>query len=253
MIEVLERESVMVLRLAHGKANALDLELCREITARMQDAEQADCGAVIITGAGNSFSAGVDLRRLLSDGPDYVRAFLPALRALLETVFFFPKPLVAAVNGHAIAGGCILTCAADRRLMASGPGRIGVTELLVGVPFPTIALEIMRFAAAPQHFQRLAYGGGTFSAAEAVSFGLVDEVVEPEELMDRALAGAEQLQSIPPPAFELTKRQLRWPVRERLRAESAIFDQSVGEIWAHPETQAAVRRFVERTLSKSRS
>jgi enoyl-CoA hydratase len=253
MIETTDRQSVRVLRLAHGKANVLDLELCRELTARMHEAERDACEAMVLTGAGNSFCAGVDLRRLLNDGPDYARVFLPALNELFQAVFFFPKPVVAAVNGHAIAGGCILTCAADRRLMASGSGKIGVTELLVGVPFPSIALEIMRHAAAPHRLQRLVYGGGTFSAAEAVDLGLVDEMVGPEELMDRALAAAEQLRSIPRSTFELTKRQLRWPVRERLREQVELFERSVADTWAHQETHDAIRRYAERTLSKSRS
>ena len=69
--------------------------------------------------------------------------------------------MVAAINGHAIAGGCVLGCTADYRIMAKQPGRIGVPELLVGVSFPTVALEIMRFAAAPQYFESLIYGGAT--------------------------------------------------------------------------------------------
>jgi enoyl-CoA hydratase len=250
MIEVTQRQSVTVLRLAHGKANALDVELCRDLTAHLENAKTSGCGAVVLTGTGNIFCAGVDLLRMLDDGAAYLEVFLPALRTVLETVFFFPKPVVAAVNGHAIAGGCILTCAADRRLMANGTGRIGVNELLVGVPFPIIALEIVRFAAAPQHFQRLAYSGATVSPAEALAVGLVDEVVEPQKLMDRAVAVAEQMLAIPAPAFELTKHQLRWPVQEHVREEGAVFDREVDEIWAHGDTHEAIRRFIARTFKK---
>ena len=81
------------------------------------------------------------------------------LHRLYETVFFHPKPVVAAVNGHAIAGGCVLACCADRRIMAQGLGRIGVTEILVGVPFPALAFEIVRFAAPPHYLpQNSLYG-----------------------------------------------------------------------------------------------
>jgi enoyl-CoA hydratase len=250
MIEVSQHSSVTVLRMAHGKASALDVELCRDLTAHLESAKTSACGAIVLTGTGNIFCAGVDLIRLLDAGAAYLQVFLPALRTLLETVFFFPKPVVAAVNGHAIAGGCILTCAADRRLMANGTGRIGVNELLVGVPFPIIALEIVRFAAAPQHFQRLAYSGATVSPAEAVTVGFVDEVVEPQELMERALATAEQMLAIPAPAFELTKRQLRWPVQQRVREESMVFDRAVDEIWSHRDTREAIGRFIARIFKK---
>src|ERR1700751_2919762 len=100
--------------------------------------------------------------------------------------------------------------------MAQGDGRIGITELLVGVPFPVIALEIMRAAAAPQHFERIAYSGATFAPEMAVGLGLVDEVVPADALLERAVAAAERLAALGPEAFALTKRRTRQPARERL-------------------------------------
>ena len=136
MIELTQKGDVAILTMNHGKANALDLELCAALVARFEQLRASSARAVVVTGQGRIFSAGVDLLRLSAGGAAYVRQFLPALHKLYDTVFFFPKPVVAAVNGHAIAGGCVLACCADRRLMARDGGRIGVTELLVGVPFP---------------------------------------------------------------------------------------------------------------------
>ena len=87
--------------------------------------------------------------------------------------------MVAAINGHAMAGGCVLACAADRRLMARDAGRIGVTELLVGVPFPAAAMEIMRCATAPQYFEDAIFSGATYTPPEAVARGLVHDIVDP--------------------------------------------------------------------------
>ena len=101
----------------------------------------SDAKAVVLTGQGKIFSAGVDLKRLSEGGADYIRKFLPVLHKLYDTVFYHPKPVVAAINGHAIAGGCVLACCADRRIMAREGGRIGVTESLVGVPFPALAFD----------------------------------------------------------------------------------------------------------------
>src|SRR5207253_4831329 len=103
------------LTMAHGKANAMSTEFCRALTARLAEANSSPARAVIITGQGRMFSAGVDLLRLSEGGAPYVREFLPALNAMFEAVFTCPKPVVAAVNGHAIAGGCVLACAADHR------------------------------------------------------------------------------------------------------------------------------------------
>src|SRR5262245_2597151 len=123
MIELAHRGRVAILKLAHGKANAMDLAFCEEMLERLRELAAAPTQAVVIAGHGTIFSAGVDLLRASEGGPDYIRRFLPPLRRMFEEVFFFPKPVVAAVNGHAIAGGCILACAADRRLMARGRGR----------------------------------------------------------------------------------------------------------------------------------
>jgi enoyl-CoA hydratase len=187
---------------------------------------------------------------LLDEGPDYAQAFVPVLTELFEVVFDFPKPVVAAVNGHAIARGCVLACAADHRIMAIGSGRMGIPELHVGVPFPTLALEIMRLISPSQHFQELFYGGATVLPEEALRRGLVDELVEPTQLMDHALAVAEHFLEIPAPAFALTKRQIRQPIHERNQAAFADFEATVQQLWTQPETHVAIRAYAERTFKK---
>ena len=109
-------------------------------------------------------------------------AFLPELRRAFTRLATFELPVVAAVNGHAIAGGFILFAAADWAIMAEGPGRAGVTELLVGVPFPAVALELLRLRAGDAQARPLAVSGATFGAGEALARGLVDEAVPAAEL-----------------------------------------------------------------------
>src|SRR4029077_2587957 len=159
MFDVTHRGPVAVLQMIHGKANAMDIEFCRELTAQVHACAQSPAGALVITGQGKMFSAGVDLPRLIGGGAAYAREFVPAMNHAFETLFAFTKPLVVAVNGHAIAGGCVLACCADYRIMARESGRIGVPELLVGVPFPVVPIEIVRFATPPQHVQALIYRG----------------------------------------------------------------------------------------------
>jgi enoyl-CoA hydratase/carnithine racemase len=247
MIEVVSQDDVAILRMADGKANAMSIELCEAVTARF--GELAHARAVVITGNGRIFSAGVDLLRLLDGGEAYIRKFLPALSTMLATVFSHPKPVVAAINGHAIAGGCVLACAADRRLMASEAGRIGVTELLVGVPFPPAAMEIMRCATAPQYFEETIFSGATYPPPQALQRGMVHEIVEPDGLIDRAVAAARMLAALSPPAFALTKRQTRQPALERM--DSAETAAVIEQIWTSPETLARIRDYVARTLRKS--
>jgi len=133
MIERTLHDGILTLRLAHRKASALDVEILDALQRELEGAA-TNARALILTGTGSIFSAGVDLFRLTQEGADYVRRFLPLLSCVVRTLFAFPRPVVAAANRHAIAGGCILVLAADARLMAAGSGRIGVPELLVGVP-----------------------------------------------------------------------------------------------------------------------
>jgi enoyl-CoA hydratase len=249
MIEVDEQDGVTVLRMADGKANAMSLEFCELLIARFKELASSPSGAVVITGTDRIFSAGVDLLRLLDGGGPYIRKFLPILSAMLTTVFSFPRPVVAAVNGHAIAGGCVLACAADQRLMAREAGRIGVTELLVGVPFPSVAMEIMRCATTSRRFEETMLGGATYAPAEAIERGLINEIVAPEALLAAAIARAKALAALSPAAFALTKRQMRQPALERVAADPS--QDQVERIWTAPETLARIRDYVGRTLRKS--
>lgn len=241
-----------VLRMAHGRANAIDLELLAALAEAVGAAgADAAVSSVVLTGTGSIFSAGVDLLRLLDGGAAYVGGLLPLLGDALLRLLRCDLPVVAAVNGHAIAGGCILAAACDRRIMAAGPGRIGVTELLVGVPFPVVPFEILRGVVPASVLSDLVLSGRTLSAEEARHCGLVDEVVAPEALEARALEEAARLGALAPAALRMTKRQLHAPVLEAIARRRAIADAGMEEVWGSPETLARVREYVERTLRRT--
>jgi enoyl-CoA hydratase len=249
MIARSQLEGVLTLRLAHGKASALDVELLDALLHEL-DGVAEDVRALVLTGTGSIFSAGVDLFRLTREGPGYVRHFLPLLSRFLHRLFTFPRPVVAAVNGHAIAGGCVIVLACDARLMADDVGRIGVPELLVGVPFPAAALEVVRFAVPREKVQSLVYTGRTLSARDALGAGLIDEVVAPDALLTRAQELARQLATIPPPVFSLTKQSLRAEALERIDRAGERQDPAALEVWSAPQTHSSIREYLRRTLGK---
>ena len=250
MIAVTERDGIAIVTMMHGKANAMDTEFCAALTKAFVTLKNAKSRGVVLTGQGGIFSAGVNLIRARDGGPRYIRTFLPVLNTMFEAVFYFPKPVVAAINGHAIAGGCVLACCADRRLIARGAGRIGITELLVGLPFPALAFEVMRFAAAPQHFPALLYSGATFPPDEAHGLGLIDEIVEPRVLLDRAIADARTLAALSPQAFAVTKRQLRLDIADRMKKHGRRIDADATKIWASDKATETIREYVARRLGK---
>jgi enoyl-CoA hydratase len=239
MIRLDDQGAVTVVHLEHGKVNALDLDLLRGITATFTGLRGS--GGIVLTGHGRAFSAGVDLRRIVDGGAAYVDEFLPALSDAFLAVYDCPRPVVAAINGHAIAGGCVLAGACDLRLMSAGT--IGLTELLVGVLFPTVPLEIMRDAAGPA-IRRLALTGETFRPPDALRLGVVDEVVEPDALMDDAVRRAELLGRIPAEVYAATKRQLHAPTQERIIALRPEQDALARERWVADETLGAMAEYL---------
>ena len=243
--------STAVVRLGHGKVSALDLEFCEALIKEIRTIAESSSAALVLTGTGSAFSAGVDLFRVLDGGTSYLDRFLPAMKALFESVLTFPKPAVAAVNGHAIAGGCILAAACDHRIMARGSGRIGVPELSVGVPFPTLPFVIVGARVPATVFRQLVYSGRLASADEAIPLGLADEAVEPADLLPRALAHAETLARIPAVTFALTKRTFSSPLLERVRAETSL-NEEAQRAWATPEVQSRVRTYLEATVRRGR-
>lgn len=248
MIHREDRDIVTVLRMEHGKANAVDTDLFADINTALDDAE--DSRALVLTGTGSMFSAGVDLFRVLEEGRPYLERFLPSLSATVRRLFTFSRPIVAAVNGHAIAGGCILAAACDYRVMNGGKGKIGVTELQVGVPFPADALGVLRFLLPAHQVQNLVYSGRVLGAAEAFEIGLVEETAGADEVLDKACEKARRLASIPADAFAISKHQIRQQALERMEAQAAETDADVLEVWSRPETLAGIRAFLDKTVGK---
>ncbi len=243
MIQRETHGAVAVLRLAHGKVNALDLELCEALALALRDEDRADSRAVVLTGAGRAFSAGVDLKRLADGGAEYAQRFLPALDAMFCAVLDLSKPLVAAVNGHAIAGGCIIAAGCDHVILARGSARMGITELAVGVAFPALPLAMMASRVSPSQLRAMVYGAETYPPEECLARGLADELCAPESLLPRALEVATKRAAVPAAAYTLTRRSFAEPVYEAVRRQRAI-DEAAWATWSSDETLAAVRAYL---------
>ncbi|HEX3785549.1 MAG TPA: enoyl-CoA hydratase/isomerase family protein [Pseudonocardiaceae bacterium] len=239
VLDIGERSGVAIVRLCHGKVNAMDTELLAAIASAMRD---IDLGVpIVLTGTDPTFSAGADLHRIIDGGPSYVEDFLSALSEAVLAVFDRPAPVVAAVNGHAIAGGCVLAAACDLRMMSGG--RIGLSELSVGVPFPAAALEIMRHRVGPS-LGNLVLTAALLDPAQALAVGLVDRSVRPGELLEGAIAQARRMGGISAEVFAFTKRALHAPVHERL-ATSAEDDRTVARIWFSARTRETISAYLE--------
>lgn len=245
MIEVERRGAVAVVRMRHGKVNALDVELLLAITEAVRDVEASDARAMVLTGTGHVFSAGANLVRVLAEDEAFVRGSLPVMSETFRTLFAFPRPAVAAVNGHAIAGGAILAFACDHRVMARGASTFGVSELRVGVAYPVAGLEIVRFAVGAKGLQELVYFAENYDPEESLRRGLVDELADAEAVLDVALERAERLGRIPAGSFTAAKKILRDPTLERIEREAPLRDPDAVRLWASAEVRASMQAFLD--------
>jgi len=198
-----------VLTLDRPPVNALNPGFLDGMERSLADLAPDDAvRSLVITGAGKTFSAGMDLKEVQDFTLDDQTAMLEALGRLLARLYGFPKPVIAAVNGHAIAGGLLLVLGTDFRIASAG-AVLGLAEVRVGVRFPLAGLAVVNRELSPGALRRLVLGGNTISAKTAEHVGIVDEVVEPEAVMDRARAVAEDYARIPPETFSEVKVQLR--------------------------------------------
>lgn len=249
MIELEDRGPVTILRMARGKGNALNLDLVAALDDALSAIERGPARAVVITGQGSVFGAGVDLPELLAGGEAYIRKFIPRMVGTFKRLATFPKPVVAAVNGHAIAGGAIIMLACDQRLLAEGTARIGLSEIQVGVLFPAWALEVARYTTPREHFSTLICTGRTWQPADALARGLVDELVAPERLLERALEVAGEMGAVPPATFAGTKLAVRRPMIEAAERQAAA-DGAIVDYWCSPQTLAQIAAFAERNIKR---
>jgi enoyl-CoA hydratase len=252
MIDTQDHEHVRILRLAHKRANALDIELVQALTRAIEAATADRTQALVLTSEGGIFCAGVDLFRVADGGADYVRRYLPAFAELMFALFSTELPLIVAANGHAVAGGALLVAAGDYRLLARGDARVGYTEHQVGVCFPPAALEVIRFGLPPRRIEQFLYGAATYSGDEALALGFVDELVAPADLLARAMEIAKRYSQPSGEAFALTKRELRAPTLTRMREAERMFADVVTAQWCAAETHATISGYLERAVRRGR-
>jgi enoyl-CoA hydratase len=208
---------VVVLTLERPPVNALETRFVRELAAALErEAQQA--AAIVLTGAGRAFSAGVDTKAAATLDRDGQRAGVEAINALVATTFGLPVPVVAAVNGHALGGGLIVPLACDVIVVTRADCKLGLTEVVAGVPFPAAPLEVCRNRLSAPAYNNLCLTGRVIGPEEALALGVADELADPDALVPRAVELATQLAGYP--AYARVKDQVR--ARARAEIEAAV-------------------------------
>ncbi len=238
---------VLVVTLDRPRANAFNEDLVDDLRQAFREAVGSPA-VVLASALPTIFSAGWDLKTLLGFDRKTMESFLEAYCDLVREIFVFGGPVVAALPGHAIAGGLIVSAAADERIAAEGKGELGLSEVLLGVPVPHCLLELFRHLLGARGMERLAATGENVSVERALAIGLVDRVVLPQDLLPRAVERATVLAKLPAHAHAAIKRRSR-------AAALARFDQArerdpfVDE-WFKPEAQERIAALVAKLSKK---
>lgn len=239
----IERQGeVAVLRLESGKVNAINDGFLDGLNGLLDELGEAK--AAVVIGRGSAFSAGLDLPALVELDGAAMRAFIDKFTATMLRVWELPIPLVAALNGHAIAGGCVLAMQADVRLAADRDARIGLNETQLGIGLPAVILETLRAQVPATSLASIALEGRLFSPRDALQLGLVHEVVPEGELFGKALARAQSLAALAPAGVRQVKSALRAPVAARIRELDAVQSKTWVDGWlsSAPILRATVAR-----------
>jgi len=237
----LERDgAVAVFRFNRPPANAIDLNFADEIEAAFSDLlAEPDLGAIVVTGSGACFSAGLDLKRVPLYGPAEQRAMVTTINRMISRLYAAPLPVVGAINGHAIAGGLIVALVCDYRVGSSAPCKLGVTEARAGIPFPAAAMTVLRAELAPPVARVLALRADNVDPQTALAWGLVDELQPAERVLPVAVDVARGLARIPRDAYARIKRQLRAAAIAAIDETLARGSDPMLEAWLSAEAPAA--------------
>lgn len=241
-------DGVVRLQLDRPPANALDAPLLAELAAALDAAVVGGARALVLTGRPGMFSGGLDVPALLPLPRAAIREFWELFFGVTRALAASPVPVIAAVSGHAPAGGAILALHCDFRLAAAGRFRMGLNEVQVGLPVPPSILVALGSIVGPRVARRLAVRGELVPMDEALALGLVDELVAPEALDATAVERARELTALPPLAMNTTRQNVK---ADLLRLLAGPGDAALAtDWWFSAETQAGMRRLVDR-LGKS--
>jgi enoyl-CoA hydratase/carnithine racemase len=237
-------DGVRILALNRPPANAINREFNRALLEQC-DAARAETAvrAVIVAGNGRFFSGGVDLRA--GESGEMVGNLGGGPEDGVFALWTLPKPTVAMVNGHAIAGGVIIALACDFQVTSEGRHKFGLNEVSIGLPFPQGAFEIARMALTPRALRHATLDAELFEAPRALELGIVDEIVAPERLEERCVAMARRLAAHGQLAYAHTKRAIQREALARVMAQRRGDLLEVAEVTRSEET----RRLLEGQLA----
>ncbi len=250
MLRVQEDHGIHVVTLDRPPVNALSGDMLVAIRESLREAETSGAAAVVLTGREGMFSAGLDLVELMTLDRARLEEFLGAFFDLMRELAAAPIPVVAAISGHCPAGGTVLSLFCDLRIMAVGEYGIGLNEVRVGIPMPSVVVDLAVRTVGPRVAERALVAGRLFDPAAALAVGLVDEVVPPTEVVSRAVTRARELVEAPSFALGVTRDRLRSDLRDLVDRHREADVAWLADVWFRDDVQVPLREAVRRLATR---
>ena len=230
MIRIEPRDGVYVITFARPPVNAVNLQFAEAFHAAVESVVDApECRAVVLTGDRRSYCAGIDNREVPAYDPATRARMLRTINRTIRDLYGLAKPVVAAVSGHALGAGLVVAIAADYRVVARGTFKLGLTEAAAGIPFPSAPLAICGAELSPRALRVLALGSEAYGPDAPELAELIDRLVDPDEVLDIALAEARRRAEIS--AYGRVKLQVRGKTIARLHEIVEKDDEPLFDRW----------------------
>jgi Delta3-Delta2-enoyl-CoA isomerase len=249
LVKQVEHRDVRELQMNRPPVNALTGEFLVQLRAAIQRATRDDAKGIVLSGLPGRFSAGFDLPLLLGLDRKEIAETWQELYGLLRTIAASPIPIVAAMTGHAIAGGMVIATFCDRRVMAAGEYKVGLNEVQVGIHLPPVVLACLRRLVGPRVAEYLAVMGPLLTPQDALAFGLVDELEQPHFVVGRAVEFCQRVVALPEAAMS-TRHDARADLVALFENTPQPEQDNFTASWFSSSTQKHVRAVVDR-LGKS--
>jgi enoyl-CoA hydratase/carnithine racemase len=243
-----KHDKVAVLRLNNGVTNPIDLNFVNLISETLLDIKKdSNVNGLVLSSWNNKFfSIGFNIPELFNLEREEFRTFYRAFNKLSMDLFTFPKPTIAAITGHAIAGGCVLAICCDHRFIANGRKLMGLNEVKLGVPVPYPAYIMLEQLVGFRNAYKISSTGDFFEPRKALELGLVDNVLPIEEVLKAALEKVGSLGAMPKDAFEVIKQNSVEDVANKIIEHQDEMERKFIDCWYSDGT----RKLLKETMKK---
>jgi len=251
-IQVSMNNRLAVVSLDRGRSNPINHQMIKDLLACVKDMEEDDnVGGLIITGKPGFFSSGIDLIEAYDYNEEQIRDFWTDFLALPGALASFKKPLVAAINGHSPAGGCVLVLCCDYRVMAEGPFIIGLNEIPVGIIVPDSIFNLYAFWLGQRKAYQYLIEGKLLNVSEALQAGLIDETSAAEDVLTAAEKKIRAYMQLNPVTWSMSKMNLRKDIISKLKSDQSANLNRMLEQWWAPATRKGLQMIIQNLKSKN--